>query len=98
MPHFGHIILFVEAMDGVLIEVVCGVLGMSSRAGLGRRDTYLRVIRAGLGQRDKYLRVTRLVAGGGDDAHTVCDIDPDEPVNMESLFAFEWTQAARQSF
>ena len=30
--------------------------------------------------------------------HTVRDIDPDEPVNMSFLLAFELTQAAPQSF
>ena len=31
-------------------------------------------------------------------AHTVWDMDPDEPVNMKVLLAFEWTQAAPRSF
>ena len=41
MPHFGHVIArsIVEVTDGVLI----GVLAMSSRSGVGWRDTYRRV-------------------------------------------------------
>ena len=31
------------------------------------------------------------------DAHTVRDIDPDEPANIISFLALEWTQAAPQS-
>lgn len=31
-------------------------------------------------------------------AHTVGDIDPDVPSNIEFLFAFELTQAGAQSF
>ena len=30
-------------------------------------------------------------------AHTVCDIDPDDPSNIKFLLAFEWTQADPQS-
>ena len=36
--------------------------------------------------------------GTGVGVHTVSDIDPDEPANIELLLAFEWTQAAPQSF
>ena len=32
-----------------------------------------------------------------DIAHTVDDIDPDDPSNIESMFAVEWTHAAPQS-
>ena len=58
-------------MDGVLI----GVLVMSSRSVIGRRDTYPRVF--------------CMVPGVGTGVHTVCDIDPDEPANMSTLLAFE---------
>ena len=34
----------------------------------------------------------------GADVHTVCDIDPVEPVNMSFLLAFELTHSAPQSF
>ena len=34
----------------------------------------------------------------GEVVHTVRDIDPDEPVNMSFLLAFELVQAAPQSF
>ena len=42
MPHFGHLIVLaaVEAMDGVLTDMLVGVLAMRSRSGIGRRDTY----------------------------------------------------------
>ena len=45
MPHFGHdmMLAVVEAMAGVLTAVRIGVLVMSSRLGIGRRDTYRRV-------------------------------------------------------
>ena len=32
------------------------------------------------------------------DVHAVRDIDPDDPVNMSSLLALDWTQAAPQRF
>ena len=34
----------------------------------------------------------------GADVHTDSDTDPGEPRNMQSLLAFEWIQAAPQSF
>ena len=34
----------------------------------------------------------------GGRAHAVCDIDPDDPANIEDFLAFEWTQVAPQSF
>ena len=45
MPHFGHVIVLAvtEVMDGVLTDVLIGVLAMSSRSGIGRRDRYWRV-------------------------------------------------------
>ena len=45
MPHFGHAngIPIVGVMDGVLTDVLIGVLTMSSRSVIGRRDTYWRV-------------------------------------------------------
>ena len=39
MPHFEQ----VEVMAGALTDVVVGVLTMSSRPVIGRRDTYSRV-------------------------------------------------------
>ena len=61
----------IAVMNGVLI----GVLAMSSRSDIGRRDTYSRV--------------ACVMAGEETDVHTVRDIDPDEPSNMDILLAFE---------
>ena len=46
---------------------------------------------------------TRVVLDFGENAevvaaHTVCDIDPDDPSNIKLLLAFEWTQAAPHIF
>ena len=71
-------------MGGVLTDVAICVLAMSSRSGIGRRDTYWRV--------------GPVVTGVGADVHTVCDIDPDVPPNIEAFVAFELTQVAPQSF
>ena len=35
---------------------------------------------------------------GDVNVHTVCDIDPDEPVNMSVLLAFELTQSTPHNF
>ena len=35
------VLVVIEVMDGVLTDVLIGVLTMSSRSGIGRRDTYL---------------------------------------------------------
>ena len=45
VPHFGHVIVLAvtEVTGGVLSDVLIGVLTMSSRSGIGRRDTYWRV-------------------------------------------------------
>ena len=46
MPHFEHVAIvfaIIEVMDGVLTDVLIEVLAMSSRSGIGRRDTYWRV-------------------------------------------------------
>ena len=42
VPHFEHVIIrpMAEVMSGVLTDVAVGVLTMSSRSGIGRRDTY----------------------------------------------------------
>ena len=42
VPHFRHVILLMiaDVMNDVLTGVVIGVLTMSSRSGIGRRDTY----------------------------------------------------------
>ena len=42
VPHLGHLIVLaiVEAMAGVLTDVVSGVLTISSRTDNGRRDAY----------------------------------------------------------
>ena len=74
MPHFGH----------VIVLAVVGVLTMSSRSGIGRRETYSLV--------------DRVVGSVGSDGHAVHGIDPDEPSNMLVLLAFECTQADPQSF
>ena len=68
----------------VMDGVLIGVLAMSSLSDIGRRNTYSRV--------------ACVAACEGTDVHTVRDIDPDEPSNMRYFFAFEWTQAAPQSF
>ena len=43
-PHFGHasVLAIVKAKAGVLTDVVIGVLAMSSRSVIGRRDAYGR--------------------------------------------------------
>ena len=45
MPHVGHVMVLavVEVKDGVLTDVLIGILSMSSRSGIGRRDIYWRV-------------------------------------------------------
>jgi len=45
MPHLGHVIVLAisEVMAGELTAVVISVLAMSSRSGIGLRDTYGRV-------------------------------------------------------
>ena len=68
-------------MTNVLVP--SGVGAMSSRAGSGRRDAYLRV--------------ATVVSVVGADVQTVCDIDPEELSNMLLLLALEWTQATSQS-
>ncbi len=42
VPHFGHVIALaiVEMMAGVLTDAIIGVRTISSRSGIGRRDTY----------------------------------------------------------
>ena len=69
----------VEVKDEVLTDVVIGGRTRSSRSDNGRRVTCGRA--------------SCVVAGVGADVHDVCDIDPDEPVNMSLLLAFEFTQA-----
>ena len=85
VPHFGHVIVlaFAAVMVGVLTDAVIGVCTTSSRSGNGRRVMCWRV--AGV------------VAGVETDVHTVTGIDPDEPINIPILLAFECTQAAPQS-
>ena len=82
MPHFGHVIVL--AIFGVLTDVVNDFLAMRSRSGIGRRVASM-VVGAD---------VDSMVVGA--DVHT--DIDPGDPVNMRPLLAFEWVQAAPQSF
>ena len=78
MPHFEHLKVL------AIVEVKDGVLAMSSRSVIGRRDTYWRA--------------PCVVAGVGTDVHAVRDTDPDEPSNMSFLLDSESTQAAPQSF
>ena len=42
MLHFGHVtaLTVVKGDAGVLTDVLIGVLAMSSRSGIGRRDAY----------------------------------------------------------
>ena len=54
--------------------------------------------RSGIGRREAYSLVGRGVGAVGIDGHAVRGIDPDEPAKMFVLLAFEWTQAAPQSF
>ena len=54
-------------------DVVIAVWTMSSRSGIGRRDTDCRA--------------TSVLTAGG--VHDVLDIDPNEATNMSVLFAFE---------
>ena len=68
-------------MAGVINGVVIGVRAISSRSGIGRRDTCRRVA----------------CVGAGLFLHAFRDIDPAELTNMYSLLAFDWTQAAPQS-
>ena len=77
MPHSPHAIVLavIEGMDRILTDVVIGVLTMSSRSIIGRRDIYWRV--------------DRVVARAGTEMHTVRDIDPDEPPNIKLLLACE---------
>ena len=77
MPHFEHAIALaiVEVLAGAPTDVVTGVRTISSRSGIGRRDTY----------------------GGVVCVHTVREIDPGDASNINSLLAFEWTQATPQS-
>ena len=64
--------------------VLIVVRAISSRSDIGRRDTYSRV--------------PTVVADVEADAHTVRDIDPEDPSSMSSLLAFDWTHAVPQSF
>ena len=60
-------------MAGVMNGVVIGVRAISSRSGIGRRDTRRLVA----------------CVGAGLFLHTFRDIDPEELTNMYSLLAFE---------
>ena len=77
VPHLEHVIVLTT------VDVMDGVLTISSRSGNGWRDTYWRVGNA--------------VTGVGADAHTVCDINPDVPSNVLVFAESESTQAAPQS-
>ena len=67
------------------------VRAISSRSDTGRLSS-----RSDTGRRDAYSRAaTSVVAGLEADAHS--DIDPDDPSNMSSLLAFDWTHAVPQS-
>ena len=87
MPHFRHAISLavVEVKAGVITGVVADILTMSSRSGIGRRETYCSVDSV----------VNGVGVGGG---QTVDDNDPRDPskIALPSLLAFEWTQAAPQ--
>ena len=77
-----HLLHVIVAAIAGPCEVSIGVLDISSRSGMRGRAAYGRVV-AGVG------------AGVHSDA---CNIEPDVPSNMRFLLAFEWTQAAAQSF
>ena len=81
MPHFEHVIVLaiIEVGVEVLTDVVIGVRTISSRPGIGRRDTYSGTDR----------RVMCRYDCGGRVSHTIFEIDPGEPTNMRSLFAPE---------
>ena len=88
----------VEPMDGMLTDMVIGVLAMRSRLGIERRDTppvvpppRLRFTHQGVVVRVRGLfrprglrasLVRRGVAEVGDVVHSVSDIDPGESLNM----------------
>ena len=84
VPHFEHAIIVPidEVMTGVLADVAVGVLTMSSRSGIGRRDTCCRG--------------ACLVTAVTVDLH-VADIDPEDPSNMSFLLAADRDQSGPQS-
>ena len=82
MPHFGHAVVL------RIVEVKAKVL---TTVIIGMRAISSR---SGIGGRVIYWRVAGVEAA----AHTVSEIDPGEPANMNFLLAFESTQTAPQSF
>ena len=82
MPHFGHI--FVLAIVEEMTAVLISMRAISSRSGIVWRVIYRRAA-----------NVVTDACGGG---HTVGDMEPDVPSNMEFLLAFERTHAVVQSF
>ena len=89
-------------MTCVVAEMVLDVLTISSRSGIGRRDTssegyrrFVGVVGVTIGRTDSS---RKRVVGVATSLHTVRDIDPKEPANMRFLLAFESTQAAPQRF
>ena len=71
-------------IGAVLNEALVGVLAMSSRSAIGRRDASRRV--------------AFLAAGVRADVHTFRDSDPRDAVNMAFLLAAERTHAVPHNF
>ena len=76
-------------MVEVMTLVMIGVGTISSRSGNGRRVTY-RVAVCVIACLGAIVCVGAIVAVCvGAEAHSASDIDPDEPLNMSILLAFE---------
>ena len=71
---------FGHVIGPAIVDLTAGVL---VDLAIGSRD--ISCLFSGRGRRETFSGV-----------HIVCDIDPDDPANMFSFFAFEWTQAAPQ--
>ena len=85
LPDFKNVPHVGHATVLAIVEVIVGV---PTDVGIGVRAISSR---SGI---VTYWRVASVEAA----VHAVCAIDPDEPGNINSLLAIEWTQAAPQSF
>ena len=97
VAHFGHVILLgtVEVTASRLTAAVISlsITGISTRSVNGWRVTYLYIFIF------LYIScVVRVEACAEVDVHPVCNIDPDDPSNISSLLALDWTQASPQSW
>ena len=82
MPHFGHAVVL-RIVEVKAKALTTVVIGMRAISS-----------RSGVGRCVAYGRVVGVWVA----AHTVSEIDPGEPANMNFLLAFESTQTAPQSF